>query len=680
MSRLIPVVLLFATLGAAQAGSNRLYLLAQYDWAAKRGFYLDFENSTAADEPCPLKSLRLILGLADGQTWRFRAATPTWEFGRVYRVKAVFDGAGGELWLDGASQGRFDGGCLPSATPVEVADTPGWVSAPTQYIIAVEHAAATGGQPALDFKFPARADLPSALRLFSADIPGRWEPWTLAAGATVTLEASFHLEALPSAHQAAPLIDPYGQCRPASFPGKILNDDQLRADAAAEPQRLAAMGDPVPTDRYGGRLDAPWSEPATGFYRLVRHGGAGPWWLITPDGHPCFYLGMCTAPGLTWETTPVTGREWLFEWLPPRSGQFAAAWGHNAWGEAEATDYVCFHTANMARALGPQWAAEDQARCRQRLRAWGFSGIAKWGGLDGLPVTPVLGHGGVPNLIRHFDPWDEPSLTAIERSVRHQIGGRLEDPFVVGWSMGNEYDEIITRDEIVQLFARPADSPARRALTEVARARGADPAHLAPADIEALREAYEERYQQVIHETIKRVDPHHLYLGYWIVPGWWEDESDWRIAARHCDAVGYDFYHPTFSDERLARLIREADKPVLCGEFSFPPTYGGQRGFGHYAAASADDDAAAGESYQRYVAAAAANPWCVGACWFEYRDQPLTGRGPGHGEALIYSEHYAFGVMDVTNRPKWDLVARMRTANLAAVPQRLTLPAAAAAP
>jgi len=59
--------------------------------------------------------------------------------------------------------------------------------------------------------------------------------------------------------------------------------------------------------------------------------------------------------------------------------------------------------------------------------------------------------------------------------------------------------------------------------------------------------------------------------------------------------------------------------------------------------------------------------------WFQYRDQPLTGRGPGSGPNLVYGEHYAFGIVDGTDRPKWDLVERMRAANLAAANARWAL-------
>jgi hypothetical protein len=62
----------------------------------------------------------------------------------------------------------------------------------------------------------------------------------------------------------------------------------------------------------------------------------------------------------------------------------------------------------------------------------------------------------------------------------------------------------------------------------------------------------------------------------------------------------------------------------------------------------------------------------VGVCYFQYRDQPLTGRGPANGsDELVQGEHFAFGLVDVTDRLKWDFVKRVRDANLGAARARL---------
>jgi hypothetical protein len=115
--------------------------------------------------------------------------------------------------------------------------------------------------------------------------------------------------------------------------------------------------------------------------------------------------------------------------------------------------------------------------------------------------------------------------------------------------------------------------------------------------------------------------------------------------------------------------MKEANKPVLCGEFSHPSWYGGKRGYGVFGTAPSSD-AQAGEFYARWVADAARNPYAIGLHWFQYRDQPITGRGTT-GTHLTTNEHFAFGLVDITDQPKWDMITRMREANLNAVKTRL---------
>jgi hypothetical protein len=133
--------------------------------------------------------------------------------------------------------------------------------------------------------------------------------------------------------------------------------------------------------------------------------------------------------------------------------------------------------------------------------------------------------------------------------------------------------------------------------------------------------------------------------------------------------IGYDLYASSYGEGALPRLQQQTDKPTLCGEFSFPPYYDGKRGFGRFPR-PAKDDAEAGELYRRWVQAAAKDPHCVGLMWFQYRDQPITGRGPGKGKDLVYGDNYAAGLVTITDRPKWDLVTRVREANLQAAKWR----------
>ncbi len=61
--------------------SHRYHLAAQYDWQLRTGFYLSLENDT--EEPVgSLRTLRLALGVGDGNEWRFIVVTREWQLGR----------------------------------------------------------------------------------------------------------------------------------------------------------------------------------------------------------------------------------------------------------------------------------------------------------------------------------------------------------------------------------------------------------------------------------------------------------------------------------------------------------------------------------------------------------------------------------------------------------------------
>jgi len=677
--------------GPCLAQSNcRLYIAGQYDWGAKRGFYLDLEGAKLSELP-------VILGMADGTDWRFPSHVPGFEAGRPYTVTAVIGPDVGRVSIDGQAVTEMPAGWLPAeGLDLTVNDKPSWANEPGDWIgvvstvtVRTRRHAETVASVSLDLGDVASRPVP--LLLFGL-VRSQTAKLELQAGDTVTVEAvlSF-INSDP--RPVAPLVDRYGQCAYGDWPTKVHADADLASDIAREDEELGRTPPSTDYDPYGGYLKAGWREEGTGFFRAVRRDGK--WWLITPDGNPCFYTGVCSFPGQTWETTPVTGREFLYDWLPPRDGEFAPAWSANQWGVQDGTGYFCFHAANLIRKYGPDnWLRASEERGVRRLRAWGFSGAGKWGAPASEVSAPVLGRWSVPNLVRHPDVFDPAVRALLRKDLEDQILPRQDDPRVLGWSLGNEYDEIVTRAEVADALKKPATVPGKRALmdhalevlhggsmADLAAAWGvaastteelyaATDATVPPADLESIRRFYEDAYYALIYDTVKSIDPNHLYLGNWIVPGWWEDEEDWRIVARHCDVIGYDRYDRVFADERLRRLEEETDKPILCGEYSFPAWYDGLRGFGRYGC-WAKDDAEAGELYAQWMRAAATDPHCVGVMWFIYRDQPLTGRGPGRGDQLVYGENYAFGLVTETDRPKAELVARVREANLSAARWRV---------
>jgi hypothetical protein len=70
-----------------------------------------------------------------------------------------------------------------------------------------------------------------------------------------------------------------------------------------------------------------------------------------------------------------------------------------------------------------------------------------------------------------------------------------------------------------------------------------------------------------------------------------------------------------------------------------------------------------GEAYAKFIAAATSAPTIVGAHWFDYVDQPITGR-------LLDGENSHFGLVGITDVPFGGFAEVVRTANRSALPLR----------
>ncbi|HEY7087983.1 MAG TPA: hypothetical protein VH518_07830, partial [Tepidisphaeraceae bacterium] len=673
---------------------NQFWLAAQHDWGGCRGFFFVVEAPFAAGQPSRLDGAKLLLGVGDGSRWKFVSGQVNWKLDQTYSAKAVIKDGAAEIWVDGQRIAQDSANFTPAGVDLAFNQQPSFLRGPAEYRVVETRLTARGdsGEPVQP---PLTAStLAPQLQMFGAGADSARVPFKVQNA--VTIEADFSFAAPRNLRELAPFVDRYGQSIQAQWDGKVRSDDDLKAADAQEKSKLEEWGDAASSgyDRYGGFLSAPWKSDASGFFRVTKRDGK--WWLISPGGNPCFYIGLCDAPALDWEATPVSGREFLFEWLPPKTGEFALAWRVNAWSSAEESnsDYLAWHTVNMIRKFGATWQKQATVLAVRRAKALGFSGFGKWSAAGcGVPDLPVLFHGAVPNISRHPDIFDPKIRSRFETVLRQQIEPRKSDPWLLGWSVGNENDECITTADVTKILAMGADVPCKRAMIDFAKSSifGGDEQRMRtewkiasggelldakpepPAEhVEKLRRFYAQHFYEFIYRTVKSIDPNHLYFGMWVTPNWWVNEGDWEAVAPNCDVIGYDFYAPKFDAQPTARLIAAQDKPVLCGEFSCPPHYRGTRGLGRYANSCADD-AASGAFYAQWLADAARHPQCVGVLYFQYRDQPITGRGPAPGSdaALVRGEDFAFGLVDVTDRLKWDFVKQVREANLAAGRTRL---------
>ncbi len=160
-----------------------------------------------------------------------------------------------------------------------------------------------------------------------------------------------------------------------------------------------------------------------------------------------------------------------------------------------------------------------------------------------------------------------------------------------------------------------------------------------PAVGEAAAAPLVDLYFRICREEIDRAAPGRLYLGSRFV-GFRQSGMLWRTAARYCDVITVNAYGYSVYNLSTKMFDPGHEKPILLGEFHFG-CY--DRGMFKPGLAPTSDPEARSHAFTRYVEGCLNHPLFVGCHWFQYRDQPLLGRGDG--------EAYQIGFVDVCDRP-----------------------------
>jgi len=510
------------------------------------------------------------------------------------------------------------------------------------------------------------------------------------------------------------IVDRYGQASRARWPEKIDSDAALRAAHAHAHERAAleqAKAASAGQDEYGGRPDVP-SLAKTGWFHTQKQGGR--WHLVTPDGHAFFSLGVnavITDGGRSY----VEGREFMFTDLPPASGEWAAFYGsgdnrNKDQGASQGIGYnhgrwFDFYAANLYRVDGEGWLDAWRMRTLDRLQAWGFNTIGNWsddalGRAHRLPYTRSINIAGdYANVASGYDYWgrmpdpfDPRFVQATEAAVAKASAGVRDDPWLLGYFADNELAWAGSGPQgrwglALGTLAGDAKSPAKQAFIATLRQQYVAPETLAAAwgialgswdalnvagfaapapneahpaiaaDYRTWLRHYADTYFRTVAEAIRRHDPHHLFLG-----GRFAVNTPEAVAAcaQYCDVVIFNVYADLPQHGFDATAMHQLDKPVLIGEFAFGSTDRGPFGAGPVAVWN---ERQRGDAYAKFIAAAASDPNIVGAHWFDYADQPVTGR-------LLDGENSHFGLVGITDIPFGGFVEAVRAANLSAMNPR----------
>jgi hypothetical protein len=504
------------------------------------------------------------------------------------------------------------------------------------------------------------------------------------------------------------IVDRFGQYTSAHWDGKIGSDADLQRARLREEQPLREwLPPPLALDRYGGLKQGPVFR-ATGFFRTESR--AGRWWLVTPEGHGFFSLGIdVVSPDVG--ATFVEGREFMFTGLPEPGDPLSTHYGNaderlglpaqrgRRYDHGRSFD---FYAANLQRKYGSDYLPNWRRTALERLRAWGFNTIGNWSesqllGHHEMPyVVPIHTHGNFARVSsgsdwwgKMPDPFDPAFAAAVDEIVEKAASTYRDDPYLIGyfvdnelaWGLGRANDPQLHYGLAVEALRLGPASPAKRAFVaqlsekyraaeELAAAWGlpvaawdelreantklpsttlAKPAVI--DDLRAFSALFAETYFRTVAEAIRRHDRQHLYLG-----SRFQARTPEAVAAcaKNCDVVSFNIYREGLSGEEWTRFHALA-KPALIGEFHFGSTDTGLFWPGLFDAAVEEER---GPAYAGYLRSALANPDIVGCHWFQYVDEPLTGR-------LLDGENGHMGFVSVTDIPYAGLVSAAREANLA---------------
>ncbi|HEX4550752.1 beta-galactosidase [Pseudomonas sp.] len=529
------------------------------------------------------------------------------------------------------------------------------------------------------------------------------------------------------------LVDTYGQSTRSKWPEKISNDEQLKSAAAKEEQQLKtwlAEREKSSLDKFGGWSKGP-AFKASGFFRTEKRDGR--WYLVTPEGHPFYSLGVNTVSPQV-NQTYVAGREWMFESLPKADEPLASHFGEGDNRGGNGADqgrgygngrWYDFYGANLQRLYGEPCAAPAQAEpanaapCKatvdeqkwaahtlDRLQAWGFNTVGNWSAdslaeAERVPYTlplSIVGDytsistgtdwwGGMP------DPFDPRFAMATERAVAIAARDHRDDPWLIGYYADNELAWAGPGDDPKARYAlaygtlkMTTDVPAKRAFLKqlrdkyrnqegLSKAWGIDlpawelmedPGFVPPMpnpqhpeienDFKYFQKVFADTYFKTISDSLKWHAPNQLLLG-----GRFATSTPEAVAscAQYCDVLSFNMYTLKPQDGYDFAALRALDKPVLITEFNFGSSDRGPFWGGVTQLAKEEDR---GPAYANFLKQALSEPSIVGVHWFQYLDQPVTGR-------LLDGENGHFGLVGITDLPYQGFVEAVRKSNLQAVDQ-----------
>ncbi|PQV62650.1 Beta-galactosidase [Abditibacterium utsteinense] len=494
------------------------------------------------------------------------------------------------------------------------------------------------------------------------------------------------------------IVDEFGQYNRATWPGKVRSAAELKTRRNTEDKTLSTAPQNATLDEFGGWKNGP-KLLSTGFFRTQKVNGK--WWLVDPVGRLFFSSGVDAVQPAN--ETIIAGREAMFAPIPAADtplGKFRGEAKNVLRGPAKTGLTFDFSRANLERKYGPNWRPIWAKTTAQRLRNWGFNTVGNWSSDDlksdstgpRLPYVATAGIWGDHARLsdgedywgQMHDPFDPNFAEDAHRALAEIAAKVKNDPYCLGYFVENELSWGQGRSEnpkayfglIYGTLNLPSSAPAKGVFlanlhqkynsikklnaawnTDLASWEALDAPFVAGdltpemrTDFSTFLGALADKYFTVVAAQLKSVAPHHLYLG-----ARFSGRPPLEVArasAKNCDVVSFNIYAPQIDAKEWA-FLSDLKKPTLIGEFHMGAL---DRGMFAPGLVSTKNQAERAQFFKNYVQSVLDNPNLVGCHWFQYADQPITGRSQD-------GENYNIGFVDVTDTPYTEMVAAAREVN-----------------
>ncbi len=392
---------------------------------------------------------------------------------------------------------------------------------------------------------------------------------------------------------------------------------------------------------------------AEGYFRVdVRDGRA---WFIDPDGQPFFSTGVDV-----FHTGSEPAR------YDPKRPEYAGLRHHAGFDE---------------------WCATE----RQRLRDWGFNTLGAWAEpraveCAGLAYTVCLHLGQWVGA-----PWIDPLSPGAQASLRmlidREVVPRRDDRRLLGFFVDNELrwyagplfsywarepgdarlkQALVTlleqhyRGDLAALMADFDIRPRPRRFADLARPlrRARARPGRRPEVLERFVGLLADEYYRAVALAVRAADPHHLLLGDRYASTY--SPAVARAAAAHMDVISVNYAgnepggwaSPSFFDT----LHRLTGRPLLVGEL-YAAARENRSGNGnrHGPYLVVDTQRERAETVEALATRLARLPYVVGYHWFQWSDQPSSGREDG--------EDFNMGLVDLQDRPYEEVTQALARVN-----------------